>query len=132
MLTDLDNYQLWREFRRNSSSELTYQQWSQCRMQYLIRSDTLALLSENVFSPSTLSLSVEVGRCIDDFYPYDPLDAQKTVTYDLRVTFIYMSESLTLSQSAASVNSLLLSKQDLKDVDLVAAADTTSLAQYVS
>ena len=132
MLTDLDAYQLWREFRRNSSSKLTYQQWSQCRMQYLIRSDTLGLLSENVFSPSTLSLSVDVGRCRDDFYPYDPLDVQKPVVYDLRVTFIYMSESLTLSQNAASVNSLLLSRQDLKDVDLVSAAETTSLAQYAS
>ena len=132
MLTDLDNYQLWKEYRRNSSSKLTYQQWSQCRMQYLIRSDTLALLSENVFSPSTMSLTVEVGRCLDDFYPYDPLLLQPAVTYDLRVTFLYMSESLTLSQNAAAVNSLLLSKQDLNDVSLVAAADTTSLAQYAS
>ena len=141
LLTDRTQLQMYKEFMRNTSSEMTYQQWSECRMQYVIRSDTLALeAGENIFKPQTMTISVDVGRAIDDRPNYvlgaddGTVDAIiGTRAYDFRVTMLYMSESLTVSSNAAAVNSLLLGPQDIKDAGIQASTDNKSaLAEYTS
>ena len=115
LLSDKQDIELYYTFRKNTKSKITYRQWKRSQCQYVVRSDDLAITSENVYEPMSLSIQCVVSKDANA----DPAAEQN---YTLRILAGYMAESLTLSQQSASVTSLLLSRSDWSGVSMTSKA----------
>ena len=104
---------------KNTKSKYTYRQWKKCRCQYVVRCDDLAITSENVYEPMSLSVRCNVHKGIND-------NQAAVQNYTLRILAGYMSEALTLSQQSASISSLLLSRSDWAGVAVGSSASAES------
>jgi hypothetical protein len=122
VLSEKTDYEMYRMFRRNTKSRITFRQWRRVRCQYVIRSDDLAITSENVYEPMSISIGVQAKKSIND-------DQAAAGQYTLRILALYASEALSLSQQSATVSSLLLSKSDYRDLAVVGKAKAAEAAQ---
>ena len=88
-------------------SKLSYLTWSKLRQVILLRSDVLTLeKGQSVFNPTNLTINMKVSKAIQH--------TGVAANQDVRLTFWYFSDALTLSQQSAAVTSMLLSPSDVQ------------------
>ena len=128
ILSDRSNYDLFKLFRMyNPSSRMSYFTWSELRQMIVFRSDVLCTdASQSVFSPTTVTFSMDVERAI-----HNRSAPRSTQTQRIHVLFWYGNEALSMSSQSSSVTSLLLNKSDVRTVKVGASASaiTAIMAQ---
>ena len=110
ILSDKDNYDLYKLYRMYApDSKMSYTVWRELRQVCLIRSDVLALeKGQAVYSPTNLSVSMNVSKAIQHI--------GRITQQEVRMTFWYFNDALTLSQQSAAVTSMLLSPSDVQQL----------------
>ena len=101
--------------------------WSELRQMIVFRSDVLCTdASQSVFSPTTVTFSMDVERAI-----HNRSAPRSTQTQRIHVLFWYGNEALSMSSQSSSVTSLLLNKSDVRTVKVGASASaiTAIMAQ---
>ena len=126
LLSGTSNYELFKYYKRNSSSKVDYEQWSTYRPQILIRNDMLGHTSQNVFDPCTMNLQVEFKKPRFNEHK-DYTGANNLVC---RMNFWYFSESLTLSSQSSAQSSLLLDQSQVNPSGSQASQVQTSVQAY--
>ena len=90
-------------------SKMTFLTWSKLRQVILLRSDVLTLeKGQSVFNPTNLTINMKVQKAIQH--------TGVAANQDVRLTFWYFNDALTLSQQSAAVTSLLLSPSDVQQL----------------
>ena len=105
--SDYDFYKLYRMYAPDS--KMTYLTWSKLRQVILLRSDVLTLeKGQSVFNPTNLSINMKVNKAIQH--------TGVIADQEVRLTFWYFNDAITLSQQAAAVTSMLLSPSDVQQL----------------
>ena len=105
--SDYDFYKLYRMYAPDS--KMTYLTWSKLRQVILLRSDVLTLeKGQSVFNPTNLSINMKVNKAIQH--------TGVAADQEVRLTFWYFNDAITLSQQAAAVTSMLLSPSDVQQL----------------
>lgn len=110
ILSDKDAYDMYRAYRMYApDSKMSFTVWRNLRQVCLIRSDILAVeKGQAVYSPTNLSVSLNVTKAIQHL--------GSACTQEVRMTFWYFNDALTLSQQSAAVTSMLLSPSDVQQL----------------
>ena len=90
-------------------SKMSYLTWSKLRQVILLRSDVLTLeKGQSVFNPTNLTINMKVNKAIQH--------TGVAADQEVRLTFWYFNDAITLSQQAAAVTSMLLSPSDVQQL----------------
>ena len=97
---------------------MSYKVWRELRQLIVFRSDILCTdASQSVFSPTTITFSMDVTRAIQN------RDAARSeCTQRIHILFWYGNEALSMSSQSSAVTSLLLNPGDVRQVKVGAGA----------
>ena len=114
--SSISSYELFKLYQMYApDSKMDYTTWREMRQVILLRSDCLALEhSQHTFSPTNISFDFSVRKAQQ--HNNVTLAVPQPTKMTVKLNFYYFADSLSLSQQAAAVTSMLLSPAETRQV----------------